>query len=251
MFLYDEQGNQVAISSSYLGNDSLISSFSPNQTGDYFIKIDTQESNDVASYLLGVFRTIDQDGDGHISFYDCDDNNPSIFPNADETALDGVDQNCDGIDVISATNLDATESLGVQYFAPIHTQEAHPFNPLYANAEHYTLHSAADLDRFTLSVPAKSKNRLVVNTTSTVSVDVLNGNILVDSYTSEEEILVTNPSSITKDFSFYIRNNIVGTPTAYSIVALNYGTDNDLDGFYSHDINSLRDDNDANPSIHP
>ena len=251
IFLYDAQGNQVATSSTYLGNDSLITAFTPSQTGDHFIKIDTQESNDVASYLLGVFRHIDQDNDGHISFYDCNDNDASIFPEATEIALDGIDQNCDGSDVIAPSSVDATESLGVQYFASINIQETHPSHPLYSQAQHYTLHSAADLDRFTLSVLAKSKNHLIVDTASTVSIDVLDGNTLLASYTSEEEIVLTNSSSITKNFSLYVRNNIVGSPTGYSIVAINYGTDNDLDGFYSHDTNALRDNNDANPSIHP
>ncbi len=37
----------------------------------------------------------DADGDGHNSSVDCDDNNPSIFPGADDPCGDGIDSNCD------------------------------------------------------------------------------------------------------------------------------------------------------------
>ena len=47
----------------------------------------------------------DMDGDGYAAdplglayFSDCDDNNPSINKGAPDTSVDGVDQNCDGVD---------------------------------------------------------------------------------------------------------------------------------------------------------
>lgn len=40
----------------------------------------------------------DDDRDGHNSSVDCDDNNPSIHPGADDPCGDGVDANCDGYD---------------------------------------------------------------------------------------------------------------------------------------------------------
>ncbi|MAA80252.1 MAG: hypothetical protein CL916_13440 [Deltaproteobacteria bacterium] len=253
MFIYDAQGTQVGNSTPYLGNDNIIETFSPSQTGDYYIKIDTVEMNDVASYLLGVQDHEDQDSDGHIAWYDCDDNNPDIHPNAIEITLDGIDQNCDGEDHIAATSLDSTEALGVQYLAPITHQQTHPENPLYTDNTVYTLHSSADLDRFSLSIPSKSKYELVIqlSTESTVRVDIIDGNILVDTFTSQEDIILYNTSSISKEFYVYVRNTITGTPTHYQIKSIGYGTDNDLDGYYSNDINGLRDDDDANPGVHP
>ena len=253
MFVYDSQGTQVQSSSSYLGNDNIIESFSPPQTGDYYIKIDTVESNDVASYLLGVQLHEDQDNDGHIAWYDCDDHDSDIYPGASEISLDGIDQNCDGEDHISATSLDSTESLGVQHLAPIIHQNTHPGNPLYTDNTVYTLHSSADLDRFSLSIPSKSKYELSIqlNTESTVRIDIIDGNILVDTYTSDDDIILYNTSSIGKEFYVYVRNTITGIPIHYQIKSIGYGTDNDLDGYYSNDVNGLRDDDDANPGVHP
>jgi hypothetical protein len=253
LFVYNDLGEQVATSTAYLGNDSLIATFTPTQTGDYFIMVDTVESNDVASYLLGVFPSEDVDGDGHISFYDCDDTDATIHPLSSEVILDGIDQNCDGTDLSDPSTPDFTEALGVQHFESIIHQESHPDNPLYTTTSIYSLHSSADLDRFTISVPAKSKSRIMIKlyAESTIRVDILDGNTLLTSYTSNDEMYLTNPSSITKEFSVYIRNNIIGTPVNYRILALDYGTDNDLDGFYSRDTNTLRDDDDGNPAIHP
>ena len=253
MFIYDAQGTQVASSTPYLGNDTIIEAFSPAQTGDYYIKIDTIEMNDVASYLLAVQVHEDQDNDGHISWYDCDDSSPDIYPNAIEISLDGIDQNCDGEDHIAATSVDPTEAFGVQYLAPIAHQQTHPENPLYTDSVIYTLHSSADLDRFSLSIPSKSKYELVIQLSieSTVRIDILDGNILIDTFTSEDEIIVYNTSSISKELYVYVRNTITGTPTHYQIKSIGYGTDNDLDGYYSNDVNGLRDDDDANPGVHP
>jgi hypothetical protein len=47
--------------------------------------------------LYGVPIT-DEDGDGYDTAIDCNDDDPSIHPDAAETAGDGVDSNCDGQD---------------------------------------------------------------------------------------------------------------------------------------------------------
>ena len=47
----------------------------------------------------GGGKPVDVDGDGFLSNKDCDDTDPSIFPGAAEIAGDGIDQDCDGVDL--------------------------------------------------------------------------------------------------------------------------------------------------------
>lgn len=47
--------------------------------------------------LYGV-EIVDDDNDGWGNFEDCDDSDPAINPDAEDSTVDGVDQNCDGTD---------------------------------------------------------------------------------------------------------------------------------------------------------
>lgn len=43
---------------------------------------------------------LDADRDGHASSADCNDRDPEVFPGRDEVPNDGIDQDCDGEDLV-------------------------------------------------------------------------------------------------------------------------------------------------------
>ncbi len=46
---------------------------------------------------------VDMDGDGYLSQFECDDTNPNINPSAFDIPNNGIDEDCDGLDLISST----------------------------------------------------------------------------------------------------------------------------------------------------
>jgi hypothetical protein len=50
------------------------------------------------------FSGQDRDGDGYYSDVDCDDNNPNVYPGAIEIPYNGLDDNCDGYDLLDVDN---------------------------------------------------------------------------------------------------------------------------------------------------
>lgn len=81
------------------------------QTFDYFYVISSTfpqvprcfVGNVNTSFSEGKITGIDNDGDGFIAQFDCDDNNVTINPLATEIPGNGIDENCDGQDVLSTT----------------------------------------------------------------------------------------------------------------------------------------------------
>jgi len=47
---------------------------------------------------------VDMDGDGYLSQFECDDTNPNINPSAEEIPNNGIDEDCDGLDLMTSTH---------------------------------------------------------------------------------------------------------------------------------------------------
>jgi hypothetical protein len=79
-----------------------------------------RETSSSAAVLTALRDALDRDGDGYaraLGDVDCDDQNPHIYPGAPEVPGNGVDENCDGLDLplkrleeVSLTSLSARKA---------------------------------------------------------------------------------------------------------------------------------------------
>lgn len=84
--------------------DTILMSYGLNVNG-------SQELCSVITSLEGI--AFDVDGDGFLSNVDCNDENFEINPGALEIPNNGIDENCDGLDIISSIHEFANSSINI------------------------------------------------------------------------------------------------------------------------------------------
>ncbi|MFH1089491.1 MAG: putative metal-binding motif-containing protein [Candidatus Uhrbacteria bacterium] len=123
----------------------------------------------------------DKDGDGY-SIRDCNDQNNSIFPSAEEISYDGIDQNCDGSDVASEATI---HLIGSPALAGVSVYADDP-NQTWDDASNINLGEVNYLEDFSFNYPVNSGGHILIAGDGTTT--YLNGSPMVYAY-------LANPAS--------------------------------------------------------
>jgi hypothetical protein len=84
---YRDAADQASLSRIWAGTNAPYDDIPGRLIGD--------EVGAAAFQLAKGYFYKDRDGDGYLSYEDCDDNNPAVHPNAEERC-DGLDNDCNG-----------------------------------------------------------------------------------------------------------------------------------------------------------
>lgn len=236
--------------------------FTPSVSGSYFLKVgyQTQDSRQdwgVSTYWINVHPFVDSDGDAVSSWFDCNDQRADINFWAGDTPGDSVDQDCSGADMPLASAPDAfepgdnsasttTSTLPLSTYLPNQMQYILRWLPEDKFGHSFT---TGDVDWFRVTVPAGHSYAV--------------GALLADGYwdyrvyQADGVTAASLHNTGTQDQTVFVKMfPDVSVGAAYGAhfylpFLIDYGTDNDGDGYYSQGQDIDRDCDDNNAAIHP
>ncbi|MDH5753136.1 MAG: putative metal-binding motif-containing protein [Deltaproteobacteria bacterium] len=107
MALYDSVGTDITMDAGYNDDDYIYYDsrllYTPTVSGTYYVRVSgypDETSTYQISYTLSSREFTDADGDTYSPYYDCDETDPFIYPWGSDNSPDGIDQDCDGVDLI-------------------------------------------------------------------------------------------------------------------------------------------------------
>ncbi|PTU30467.1 MopE-related protein [Stenotrophobium rhamnosiphilum] len=228
--------------------------FTPAASGTYFLKIgyqtlDNRQDWGVSNYWLNVHSYVDSDGDDVSSWFDCNEKNADISIWGNDIPGDGVDQDCTGADMLLASDPDSFEptdnnAATTTSRIPMANYQLYQLQYLHMVPEDRWGHSltTGDADWFKVTVPAGHYYGVTA--------------LMADGFWHEEVYLEdgVTPSSL-KNSSSSDQNVLVKIVSDgghfYLPLMIDYGTDNDGDGYYSQEQDIFRDCDDNNVAINP
>lgn len=229
--------------------------YTPTETKTYYIHVTPyNEEYGISTYTLNAHVFIDYDEDGYSTYYDCNDQDNSIAPWETEIRDDGIDQDCNGSDLISSETQDSFESDNtfsdaspINFLELGHDEAVYIFQQ-YSNDIH-TIHDGNDVDWFSVPVPAYSAFALGFEY-SQESFDITVYAEDGDTVLEKTDWYYANTSDT--DVTYYLKVSSSEGNTAYYLPTVySNGFDVDQDGFYSMDWGSARDCNDDNSEVNP
>ena len=266
--LYDDALNEMAFGDYCLFQDSCVVGYTPPHTGLYYLKIASYPlTNGVADYFLYITESTDVDLDGWSAYYDCDESTYAFGPWQEDPLYDGVDNNCDGVIEVSASDLDDNEpnddfstAAELSFVLTSHPQEI-----IFDDFTLATFHSTSDVDFYSFEMPAKSRYYLQNYYAGSLRTEQINvypdisytyvlyddQQAVIDSGTQTDlNVVIENNESVSKTFYLSISepNQVI---SAYLVYFLDAGLDLDEDGYFSREQYSILDPHDGDANITP